>query len=284
LKCTRYKRNININANTDFSLTSQGMTCIMMNSNWVAETLRPMHSGALGGQFDDPICEDSTVAVWHPQSTDDHSNMSLRYEILSNDYCAPHADVTPSFEEPVGLHKEATRALSPSSHEVQSQTSLPLSPLPTIEAGSYISDAGVTPHDVLCGRGGGTNQHAGNKVFRQLCDEYRPAYVNHKEREMKKSDVVRTIVNSVRANGGRFLRRHKAGQGWVEVSDKEALSKTSQAMRDGMAQSRRRRAVRAHGAKAEFYLGEVVQNQPSGQVHSLARPNHVDQKRQRIAY
>jgi hypothetical protein len=94
------------------------------------------------------------------------------------------------------------------------------------------------PHDVLCGRGGGINAHIGNVAFRELVKHDKERY-NLEANKVKKAQISQDIVDRVKAEGGRFLRRdddssHYRHQSlWVEIDDLKALAKTSQALREG---------------------------------------------------
>jgi hypothetical protein len=63
----------------------------------------------------------------------------------------------------------------------------------------------VATFDVLCGRGGETNHHAGNIQYRQLVKLCQPAYIAAKRREKPK--IAQSIVKAVRSLGGRFLKK-----------------------------------------------------------------------------
>lgn len=87
-----------------------------------------------------------------------------------------------------------------------------------------------TAQDVLCGRGGATNNHEGNRAFRSIVASHQREYLSAKKKE--KAAIARRIVSIVQDNGGRFLRKN--GSTWEEVSDKKATEKTSQALREGL--------------------------------------------------
>jgi hypothetical protein len=53
-------------------------------------------------------------------------------------------------------------------------------------------------------------------------------------RKKAKAVIARRIVDSIKQNGGRFLKRVETSEMWVEVSDKKATEKTSQALREGL--------------------------------------------------
>lgn len=90
----------------------------------------------------------------------------------------------------------------------------------------------INPNDVLCGRGGLTNSHAGNKMFRDVVAEYQLEYL--RARKNDKKDIARRIVARIKGNGGRFLQRHPSSRVWSIASEKKAVEKTSQALREGL--------------------------------------------------
>lgn len=89
----------------------------------------------------------------------------------------------------------------------------------------------INDNDVLCGRGGATNNHAGNKMFRSMVSEHQREYLSAKKKD--KALISQRIVRLVREQGGRFLRRTNDGL-WTEVGNKKATEKTSQALREGL--------------------------------------------------
>jgi len=89
-------------------------------------------------------------------------------------------------------------------------------------------------HDVLCGRGGLTNQHIGNKNFRYIVAEYTDEYLHAKKKEKK--EIAIRIVQRVHDIGGRFLTRCGTNHSdvWAEVTASKALEKSKQALREGL--------------------------------------------------
>ncbi|KAI2493800.1 hypothetical protein MHU86_20723 [Fragilaria crotonensis] len=75
---------------------------------------------------------------------------------------------------------------------------------PTPEAWMHITKP--TEHDVLCGRGGGTNNHPGNVKFRNVINEYKLRYSLHPRLKTK---VARDVVDAWRRLDppGRFLAK-----------------------------------------------------------------------------
>jgi hypothetical protein len=92
----------------------------------------------------------------------------------------------------------------------------------------------ISQNDVLCGRGGLTNHHPGNVFFRRLVRIKQEAYLKASKRE--KAGVAREIVELIRnlSPSGRFLEKDSKHPGvWVEIGDRKAREKTSQALREG---------------------------------------------------
>jgi len=114
-----------------------------------------------------------------------------------------------------------------------------------------ISASGITKLDVLSGRGGGTNNHEGNRYFRRLCDQRRHDYVMSKK--MRKKGIAKDIVEDIRSGGGRFLKRDDKTGDWEDIGEQKAISKTSQALREGLAQ-KMRQALVASGAAEQMRM------------------------------
>jgi hypothetical protein len=90
------------------------------------------------------------------------------------------------------------------------------------------------PHanDVMYGRGGGTNHHPGNKLYRKMVEDRKLEYVNSKR--LDKPLVALEIIRLWRAQipPGRFLKLDEKTGLWSDVGDKKAREKTSQALRE----------------------------------------------------
>jgi len=85
----------------------------------------------------------------------------------------------------------------------------------------------------VCGRGGVSNNHAGNEAFRELVSKVKVPYVNCNKRE--KPVIARRIVEAVRQQTppGRFLSKDNKSGTWSDIGDGRAREKTSQALREG---------------------------------------------------
>ena len=89
------------------------------------------------------------------------------------------------------------------------------------------------PLDVLCGRGSGSNNHKGNKLYLQARDEMQQRYKQASKKE--KTEISRELISKVESSGGRFIEKYVDPDGperWYEVSLKRKLRKASQALRD----------------------------------------------------
>ena len=95
-----------------------------------------------------------------------------------------------------------------------------------------ISNKEINPNDVLCGRGGLTNSHVGNQSFRCVVAEYQLEYLT--ARQSDKKGICQKIVARIKENNGQFLQRSANSDAWSISSDKRAVEKTSQALREGL--------------------------------------------------
>jgi len=85
--------------------------------------------------------------------------------------------------------------------------------------------------DVLCGRGGRSNHHYGNKVYRQVVSDMK---MNYKSIDGKKgkTNLSQAIVSHVIGYGGCFLKKEDSTGRYYLLSHAEARKKTSQALRE----------------------------------------------------
>jgi len=90
-----------------------------------------------------------------------------------------------------------------------------------------------TDDDVLSGRGGLTNTHPGNIKFRAKALELRPRYeiATLHRRDKEAVNIAKLLIESVKAEGGRFLEKGQNGL-WHEVLDDDARKKASILLQD----------------------------------------------------
>jgi hypothetical protein len=102
--------------------------------------------------------------------------------------------------------------------------------LPSSFAGrTYVET--VLEFDILCGRGGKSNHHPGNKMYRHVVGYMKKRY-HHCPGKAEKTDLSRQIVDYCTAYGARFLKHEtETGQYYI-LSKDEARRKTSQALRE----------------------------------------------------
>merc|ERR1712183_201870 len=91
----------------------------------------------------------------------------------------------------------------------------------------YITDETPRRLDILCGRGGKSNHHPGNKRFRQLIRNMKSMYKDTETKTMK-TDLSRKIVEYVCTHGGRFLKKDAKSNRYYLLSKEDARKKTSQ--------------------------------------------------------
>lgn len=132
----------------------------------------------------------------------------------------------------------------------------------------------------------GINSHPGNKTFRKWVHERKEAYnlAKNKQEKAKVSIEVIDLVKSQRPPG-RFLARDESmpsGPGvsalsasyWIEIDLNKAISKTSQALREGAP------VIRAQHALEEKYIqvgGKPQQQRPSS-LRKRSLPSHPSRK------
>jgi hypothetical protein len=84
--------------------------------------------------------------------------------------------------------------------------------------------------DILRGRGGLTNHHAGNIKFRNEARALRTDYRNATTNQQKYAYSVE-LVKKVKAYGGKFLEKGSDGL-WYEIDEESARKKASQVLRE----------------------------------------------------
>jgi len=135
----------------------------------------------------------------------------------------------------------STTSTAGSPETVESMPLLSQQPSPTTSSSvtiNKISDSGPSAADVICGRGGKANTHAGNISFRDEAKKLRSWYESSSKSE--KFTISSFLVDLVKERGGRFLKRDpKKPEGWSEVEDDEVRKKASQALREGRMKSKR---------------------------------------------
>jgi len=136
-----------------------------------------------------------------------------------------------------------------------------------------ISD--LSTHDVLLGRGGGTNTQVGNRHFRTLVTDFQPTYLMAKRKE--KPLLARSIVLIIRKRGGRFLKKDDHTGRLYEVGDEKAEAKTSQALREGL-------DVRATKSAANALLKQEKEAKKRNKKAAAAARRSGKQRRDNEAY
>ena len=120
--------------------------------------------------------------------------------------------------------------------------------------------------DVLSARGGRSKRHPGNIAYLEEKNRLQPAYLalKAKKEDQLKTEISWKLVNFVKNRGGRFLKQKGKENVWFEMSDRDARSKASQALRDdntpeGLARKRRRYAKKPIGSVALDQAMEPIQ-------------------------
>jgi hypothetical protein len=98
----------------------------------------------------------------------------------------------------------------------------------------------IEEFDVLCGRDKNAFNNPGNRRFRRLVSDALERYLKASTRK-EKSMVIRSVVETVRRQGGRFLQVDRSTKRYIELDDKQSHEKTGHALRDMALQQRRTR-------------------------------------------
>ncbi|GKY94919.1 hypothetical protein MPSEU_000456800 [Mayamaea pseudoterrestris] len=106
----------------------------------------------------------------------------------------------------------------------------------------------VRRSDVLCGRGKTSFNHSGNKWFRDAVSGSMDDYLRAENR-FEKSLVVHNIMDRVKKEGGRFLKKDHHINKWVELSEPQAKEKVGHAVRDAVnaLEGRKKKCKRIEG-------------------------------------
>ncbi|CAJ1930440.1 unnamed protein product [Cylindrotheca closterium] len=126
----------------------------------------------------------------------------------------------------IGMVLKSARHFTPSFSTTTAQKPSTIKP-----GGAGLSLDVPSELDILCGRGGKSNHHAGNKRYRQVISDMKARYRSIGSKTAK-THVSRAIVEHVHGYGGRFLRFDTEKRKYIVLSAAEARKKTSQALRE----------------------------------------------------
>eukprot|EP00574_Skeletonema_japonicum_P011523 CAMPEP_0201719106 /NCGR_PEP_ID=MMETSP0593-20130828/4408_1 /ASSEMBLY_ACC=CAM_ASM_000672 /TAXON_ID=267983 /ORGANISM="Skeletonema japonicum, Strain CCMP2506" /LENGTH=716 /DNA_ID=CAMNT_0048209497 /DNA_START=401 /DNA_END=2551 /DNA_ORIENTATION=+ len=132
------------------------------------------------------------------------------------------------------------------------------------------------PNDCLFGRGGGTNHHAGNKLYRKMVEEKKDLYLSSKR--LDKPLVAMEIINQWRSMDppGRFLKQDDRTKLWSDVGDRKAREKTSQALREKAPSDTPPASASARGSQKETRFEPGTLSPGGGRMRpSLAREHSL---------
>mmetsp|Transcript_20305 Transcript_20305/g.49792 ORF Transcript_20305/g.49792 Transcript_20305/m.49792 type:complete len:465 (-) Transcript_20305:357-1751(-) len=89
-----------------------------------------------------------------------------------------------------------------------------------------------TSVDVLLGRGRHPQEHVGNLNLANLVDAHIGTYASIQRQDKK--GLHASVVQSVKSQGGRFLKRGLRGEGWEVVGDETAIDKVRNRFREAI--------------------------------------------------
>lgn len=144
----------------------------------------------------------------------------------------------PSPEKEKKRKRKLTLPVKPVGAKVADGFSVILSAVSDVPAASSQNFV-INNNDVLSGRGGMTNHHPGNILFRNIVKAKQAEYICASRHE--KAYIARDIVGIMRklTPPARFLKKDPKDPGkWVEIGDKRAREKAAQALREGTSKIR----------------------------------------------
>jgi len=99
-------------------------------------------------------------------------------------------------------------------------------------------------HDLICGRGGKVNAHPGNQRFRSLVNDRKEAYTRAQAKG-EKNAIAQSILQVLFSLNppGRVLKFDNKTGMYTEVSVKKAMGKTTQALREGAPEFRKKKGL-----------------------------------------
>jgi len=114
-------------------------------------------------------------------------------------------------------------------------------------------------HDVLCGRGGSINSHAGNERFRELVEKRKRVYLTARFKREKRL-IASSIVSEIRGlePAGRFLTKDAKTGKWKDIGDEKARDKTSQALRENAPKVRAEIETEINKQRAEMQKNDAM--------------------------
>jgi hypothetical protein len=122
--------------------------------------------------------------------------------------------------------------------------------------------------DVLCGRGGAALRHPGNQTYRTLVQLNKSLYIMCPK--VAKLKISKSIVHAIREQNGRFLERDAKTSVWFDIGDKKAIEKTSQALREGQPELKKK--IAEIGSSVVLMESQQLPSQyrasDSGSMHS----------------
>lgn len=246
---------------------------------------RPLAGNVVPGQFDDA----AFASISSGTGKEDNGCVPTRTVLVPHykeTYCDQSVSTSTSFAISIASNN-GPEAVEP---KKQSQNFVPNESAPNqggVSTGDITGSGDPTEVDVLCGRGGGTNNHIGNKYFRQLVEEHRDEYFLSKKHG--KGQISRKIVSIIQARGGRYLKRDDSTGKWCDIGDKQAALKTSQALREGLDVKKRQAFL---VAQSITYVSPSQPNRTAGSysghgvygyTDNKSNKNGKSYKRQRIA-
>mmetsp|Transcript_20207 Transcript_20207/g.40255 ORF Transcript_20207/g.40255 Transcript_20207/m.40255 type:complete len:537 (+) Transcript_20207:157-1767(+) len=121
--------------------------------------------------------------------------------------------------------------------------------------------------DVLCGRGGGSQNHRGNDRYRRLVNKNKYRYLSSNKRGKRK--IALELVSMIYALDppGRFLEKHDWKPTYDDIGEERAVVKVSQALREGAPEIRKKIVADRVAREREHAAASAASYPNGGLVH-----------------
>lgn len=136
--------------------------------------------------------------------------------------------------------------------------------------GPVVGHSQPSPLDVICGRGLQARNHPGNKRFRKIVNDNYALYSKAPSRSGK-SRVVSHIIESVRMQGGDFVKMKPKSAYYEKLSERLVREKVGQRLRDAL------HLTYSSSTKAKKRKQDAKREYEEEQIHKIVMSNKVIQ-------
>ncbi|KAL7577308.1 hypothetical protein ACA910_002047 [Epithemia clementina (nom. ined.)] len=196
-------------------------------------------------------------------SDKDHSDIPPAKNVAVADLPHPGEDTTATPSETAPLSSSTTTTATASSSSASASSS-------TSAAGLVVVFEGVRPMDVICAQNRKAHKHLGNRRYQEIIQQHVDAYCKAPRKE-DKSNVTRTVIQQVKANGSRFVKFSKKTQSWMEIDANAIHEKVSHALRNMNHQAEKKQQKQHQRSKQQH---NRVNSSSNSVTAGVGHPHH----------